>query len=61
MTEQPEITDTNGIANLYGVTPRTVQPWRQEGTGPRWYRIGVRLVRYPLADAVAWMTDSEAS
>ena len=45
----PLIDDTRA-AELLGVAPKTLQNWRQAGTGPRWLKIGKRMVRYRLAD-----------
>lgn len=36
------------------VSPRTLQRWRMEGTGPSFVRIG-RLVRYRRADLDQWL------
>ena len=41
-------------AELLQVTPRAVQKWRAEGTGPRFIRISGRCVRYRRRDLIEW-------
>ena len=36
------------------VSPRTMQRWRQEGTGPEFLKLG-RLVRYRKSDLDRWV------
>ncbi len=38
-------------ADLLGVSVRTMQNWRQNGKGPRFFKIG-RAVRYSVSDLV---------
>lgn len=40
-------------AQLLGFSPRTLETWRREGTGPQWRRIG-RAIRYARGDLVAF-------
>lgn len=49
----PRLTEKD-VAERLGVTVRTVQGWRQEGRGPRFYKLG-RAVRYAEADVVAFL------
>lgn len=42
------------VADLLGVTTRTLQRWRITGDGPAWVRCGPRMVRYPEAAVSAW-------
>lgn len=37
-------------ARILGVSPKTVDNWRWKGQGPRYHKIGRRLVRYYRAD-----------
>jgi len=37
------------LAQLIGVSTDTLCRWRRSGEGPRWQRIGPRLVGYPEA------------
>ncbi len=41
-------------AERIGVRPRSLQRWRQLGTGPAFTRIGPRLIAYREADLDAW-------
>jgi len=42
------------VAELLGVTRRTLEDWRRLGTGPPWVRMTRRSVRYRRADVDAW-------
>jgi excisionase family DNA binding protein len=44
------------LAALLGVGVSTVQQWRYAGRGPRYVKLGARLVRYHRADVEAWRT-----
>ena len=35
------------LARRWGVSPRTLERWRNKGYGPRFYKIGARCI-YPL-------------
>jgi predicted site-specific integrase-resolvase len=37
------------LAKRWGMSPRTLQRWRQEGRGPVYLKLGGHVV-YPLAD-----------
>lgn len=41
-------------AKRLGVKPRSLQHWRQLGTGPAWTRMGARLIAYRETDLDAW-------
>jgi len=41
------------LAAHWRVTPRTLQRWREEGSGPAWLRIGGRIL-YPRAEVLAY-------
>jgi predicted DNA-binding transcriptional regulator AlpA len=41
-------------AKYFGVSDEALRVWRRRGSGPKFYRIGGKLVRYALADLVAW-------
>lgn len=47
------------VADLLGVTRRALQAWRYRGRGPRFLRVGARLVRYRRADVEAFLTWDE--
>jgi excisionase family DNA binding protein len=50
----PRLFNERQVADLLGVTTRTLQRWRISGEGPAWVRIGVRLIRYAETDVAAW-------
>jgi hypothetical protein len=41
------VIDEDAAAGLLGVSPRTLQRWRQEGEGPAFVRIGKRRMYRP--------------
>lgn len=43
-------------AAYLGVSPRTLEKWRRQGHGPRYVRLGSRLVAYLQRDLDAWAT-----
>jgi hypothetical protein len=43
----------NQLADRWQNSPRTLQGWRQQGKGPRYLKIGSRVV-YPLAEVEAY-------
>jgi hypothetical protein len=45
--------DTHSAADVLGVSPRTLQRWRQEGRGPRFLKLG-GAVRYPATELSAF-------
>jgi predicted DNA-binding transcriptional regulator AlpA len=50
--ERPFLT-TVELASRYGVSLMTIRDWRKKGTGPVATKLG-GLVRYALADVLAW-------
>ena len=50
--EGPDLTEKD-LAELEGVSVRTLQKWRQRGCGPRFRKVGT-LVRYPVAWIREW-------
>lgn len=42
------------FAEMLGVTPRSLERWRETGDGPPFLRVG-GLVRYAPADVSAWL------
>lgn len=49
----PPYLDQKALALRWGIHARTLQRWRQMGTGPRYLQIG-RRVRYRLDDILAY-------
>lgn len=45
---------TKRAARHLGLSPRTLENYRQAGKGPRYVRFGEKLVRYHIEDLEAW-------
>lgn len=50
-----EILRTKQVAAWVGVEDSTLRVWRFQGTGPKWFKIGPRLVGYKRSDVEAWL------
>jgi predicted DNA-binding transcriptional regulator AlpA len=50
-----ELVTESRAAELFGVSLRTLQAWRRNGTGPEFVRLSCRSIRYRHADLVAWV------
>ena len=37
------------------VSPPTLSRWRKQGTGPKWQKIGNKLIRYRAIDLMEWI------
>ncbi|MFD2757071.1 helix-turn-helix transcriptional regulator [Gulosibacter faecalis] len=48
------------LAELLDVAVTTLQEWRDQGYGPRWFKLG-RLVRYRLDEVWSWVESLEAA
>lgn len=55
--EPGELVDENTAAAILGVKKTTLQNWRWKGIGPRFHKIGNRLVRYSRADLSDYVRD----
>jgi hypothetical protein len=53
-----EMLDTPSTAKFLNVPIRTVETWRYRGGGPRYLRLSGRVVRYRLADLIAFLERS---
>ena len=51
--KEPFVTENQAAEHLT-VAVRTLQRWRCEGAGPRWYRLGKRRCAYKLSDLESW-------
>ena len=49
--------DERDAARALGLTPRTLQAWRNRGGGPAYVRISSRCIRYRLIDLEAWAAE----
>ena len=45
---------TDQVAERLGIPAGTLVRWRYEGKGPRWTRLGDRLIRYYIHDVEQW-------
>jgi predicted DNA-binding transcriptional regulator AlpA len=45
--------DERAVASRWSISPRTLQRWRQDDTGPAYLKLGGRVV-YALADIEEW-------
>lgn len=50
-----DLLTTEEAADVLGVSPRTMEGWRVKDQGPKFLRIGGRLVRYRREDLAAWL------
>lgn len=49
-----DLVDENEAAAILGARVQTLRNWRWRGEGPRFHKIGQRLVRYHRADLAAF-------
>jgi len=54
MAELHQYLTEQQIAERFSISRRTVQRWRELGSGPRFVRLGERRIAYSLTDALAW-------
>lgn len=52
-----DLLTTREVAELAGVTDRTVETWRARGTGPRFHALPNRAVVYERGDVESWLKD----
>lgn len=50
----PVLLPQRAVAKMLGVTPRTLERWRQIGEGPVFIRVG-DLCRYRIDDLESWL------
>lgn len=60
MTENEILRTTRQVADQLGVKPKTLANWRSMGIGPRWFRVGGRVM-YRQAEIDRWLAECEAS
>ncbi len=46
---------TNEVADFLGVTVNVLQIWRHKGTGPKYFKLSRRAVRYREPDVFSWL------
>jgi excisionase family DNA binding protein len=55
-TTAPIYLTQSQVAEILGVSARTLEMWRVRGGGPQYRKLGARCVRYTLADIEAWIS-----
>jgi len=55
MDDQRNALTEQEAARYVGVSPAVFLLWRAEGTGPNYFRAGVKLIRYLRRDLDAWI------
>ncbi len=53
-----KLLNTNELSAMLGVTVNTLQIWRHQGKGPKYFKLSRRAVRYKERDILAWMDNS---
>lgn len=54
--QMPPVMSPKVLAELLEVTPKSLERWRDAGTGPAWLKLpGSSLIRYRREDVVAWL------
>ena len=57
MTEQENTLTPLKAAHYLGISESALRLWRSEGKGPRYFRAGLKLVRYRRADLDTWIEE----
>lgn len=50
--------DQTELAKELGLSERSLERYRLQGNGPRYVRVGLRLIRYREEDVEAWLNQS---
>ena len=54
-----DLLDERGAAAILGISVQTLANWRWRGEGPRYRKLGLRLVRYLRADLLAFVEGAQ--
>lgn len=54
---EPSLLTQAEAAKRLGVHVNTLGQWRKRGSGPKWYRIGPKLIRYDESDVERWIQE----
>lgn len=57
----PPLLTPDEVAALLKVTPKTLEGWREKGTGPAFVRLGHRTVRYSTTALKDWLDKSSST
>lgn len=56
MNSENALLNTKQVAKLLGISPRTLESWRQQEIGPPCFRISPAAIRYRPEDLQGWLT-----
>ena len=56
-TSRNRLLKQSEVAEVLGVSPRSVEGWRLSGRGPRFVRLSSRAIRYRPEDVDAWIAE----
>jgi predicted DNA-binding transcriptional regulator AlpA len=59
VSEPTEIVDSSELAELLRTSVHTVHYWRHQGTGPKGFKVGKRIL-YRWSDVEAWLDQKAA-
>lgn len=54
-----DLVDEREAAAILSASVQTLRNWRWRGGGPRWHKIGLRLVRYHRAELAAFIEGND--
>ena len=52
-----QLVDEDELSNRLGLSPRTLQGWRVDGSGPPYIRISQGCIRYDVDQVNNWLGD----
>lgn len=55
MIEYQNTLTASQAAKYVGISEAALRLWRSEGKGPRYFKAGMKLIRYRRADLDAWI------
>ena len=55
MVEYPNTLNAQQAAKYVGISEAALRLWRSEGTGPRYFKAGLKLIRYRRVDLDQWI------
>ena len=55
MLDEDSWLSESDVAEMINVAAVTLKGWRRSGRGPKFYRLGPRLIRYRAEDVDVWL------
>ena len=55
MTNDETLLTTKEVADFVGLSPYTIARYRVKGTGPKYFYLGKKTIRYKKDDVEAWL------